>query len=309
MHGILLVLTAANLQIAASFSSFLLTPGYFHRSVISTWFLPRYYFLLIFTLSDDMKLKTVALVACLLSGSWAHAQDELFGTPKREAKKGFVISLAGNLDFPGGDMARRFGTSYRVGPSVFYKTRSNWLLGVKADFILGNKVEEPGFLQNIRTSEGTLITTEGFRKPIETYERGYAIGLQFGKTINFSKTNPDNGLQLITSAGFIQHKIHIVTRNAGTIPQLQGDYKKGYDRLANGMYVEQYAGYVYYANNGLVNFTVGLDVLAGFTQGRRDYLFDVGRPGNDKRFDLLFGIRGAWFIPIFRRKSEEIFFE
>jgi len=237
------------------------------------------------------------------------AQDELFGTPKREARKGLVISLNGDFDIPAADMAKRFGLSYRVGPAVFYKTRSNWIIGAKSDFILGNKIEEDGFLSNLKNSDNTYITSSGFRKNIEVYERGYTVGLQAGKIINISKKNPDNGIMLLTSAGFIQHKIHIVTRNAGDLPQLTGDYKKGYDRLTNGLFLEQFVGFTHFANNGLVNFNIGLDVLAGFTQGRRDYWFDVQKPGNDKRLDILFGVRGGWFIPIFKRKSEEIYFE
>ena len=49
--------------------------------------------------------------------------------------------------------------------------------------------------------------------------------------------------------------------------------------------------------------------MAGFTQGRRDFLYDTGKPGTDTRLDILYGIRGGWYIPIFKRKSEELFFE
>lgn len=255
-----------------------------------------------------MKRVFAALIVFVAFSKVSIAQDDLFGTPKREAKKGFVISLNGNFDVPAADMAKRFGVSYRVGPAIFYKTRSNWIIGAKSDFILGNKIEEDGFLSNLNNQDQTFITAAGFRRNIETYERGYTVGLQLGRIINFSKKNPDNGLMLVTSAGFIQHKIHIVTRNAGEIPQLSGDYKKGYDRLTNGIYLEQFAGYTYFANNGLVNFHIGVDILAGFTQGRRDYLFDVQKAGTDKRLDILFGIRGGWFIPIFKRKSEEFYF-
>jgi len=59
----------------------------------------------------------------------------------------------------------------------------------------------------------------------------------------------------------------------------------------------------------LLNFTIGVDALFGFTQDRRDYLYDVMRPDNQQRLDILFGLRGGWFIPIFKRKSEDILFE
>ena len=239
----------------------------------------------------------------------ANAQDDLFGAPKREAKKGFVISLNGSFDVPGADMAKRFGISYRLGPSFFYKTQNNWIIGAKADFIFGNKIEEDSFLANIEGFEKSHIGFDGARVNFNTFERGYMVGLQLGKIFAFSERHPDNGLLVLTSAGFMQHKILISTKNSGHVPQLEGGYKKGYDRLSNGVFVEQFVGYSHYSKNGLINFNIGLDVVAGFNKGRREYLYDVMRPGNESRFDLLFGIKGGWYIPIFKRKSEELFFQ
>ena len=237
------------------------------------------------------------------------AQDDLFGTTKKEARKGLVISVNGGVDLPVADMAKRFGINYRLGPSVFYKTKKNWMFGAKTDFILGNKIEQDSFLSNIVSPDGGFITSDGSRVNPEFYERGYMIGLHVGRIINLSEKNSDNGVLLLTTVGFIQHKILISTNRAGDIPQLQGDYRKGYDRLTNGWFVEQFVGYSYFANDGLINFNIGLDVMAGFTKGRRDYLYDVNRPGNESRFDMLFGLRGGWYIPIFKKKSEEYFFQ
>lgn len=106
----------------------------------------------------------------------------------------------------------------------------------------------------------------------------------------------------------MQHRINIYDRDK-SVTQIRGAYLKGYDRLSNGLFVEQYVGYTHFSRNRLVNFTVGANFLAGFTRGRRDYLYDVRRPGTDKRLDLLIGLRAGWFIPMFRRKSEELIFE
>ena len=73
--------------------------------------------------------------------------------------------------------------------------------------------------------------------------------------------------------------------------------------------MEEYAGYTYFGKNKLINFTLGVDALFGFTQGRRDYLYDVMRADTKQRLDILYGLRGGWFIPIFKRKSEDISFE
>jgi hypothetical protein len=249
----------------------------------------------------------LGLVFFLLVTQCSFAQDDLFGTPKAESHKGLLIGFNADFDIPAADMAKRFGNNYRIGPSLQYKTKSNWIFGVKGDFIFGNKIRQDSFLANFYNADGSLIGTDGFRASTRVYERGYLIGLQGGKIFNISKKNSDNGILVMATAGFIQHKILINNPN-GNLPQFSGEYRKGYDRLTNGLFVEPYVGYVYFSKNGLLNFHIGLDVMAGFTQGRRDYLFDVQKPGNDKRLDILFGIRGGWYIQVFKRKSEEYFF-
>ncbi|XZF15285.1 hypothetical protein ACTHGU_04045 [Chitinophagaceae bacterium MMS25-I14] len=254
-----------------------------------------------------------SIVFCLfLFSVTAQAQDDdLFGKTGDEKKstthKGFVIGANASFDFPMADMAKRFGTDFRIGGALSYKTKSNWMIGAKADFLFGDKVKEDSLMANIKTSNGGFIDQTGQVLNVGTYERGYMIGVQLGKIINITKEKTDNGILVMTGAGFIQHKIRIYDQDK-TIPELRGDYLKGYDRLTNGWYLEQYVGYSYFASNSLINFHVGLDFMAAFTQGRRDYLFDVMKPGNDKRLDMLFGIRAGWYFPIFRRKSDDYYF-
>ena len=238
----------------------------------------------------------------------AIAQDELFGTTKPAAKKGWVIGVNGDLDFPAADMAKRFGTSFRIGPSTMYKTKSNWMFGVKGDFITGGKIREDSLMINIKDGDNYTLNQDGQSESPSTYERGYMIGVQGGKIFNISKKNADNGILVMTGVGFMQYKINIFTKD-NDIPQLKGDYRKGYDRLTNGIFVEQFVGYNFFGKEGLINFHLGLDIAAGFTQGRRDYLYDVMRTDTKHRLDMLFGIRGGWYIPIFKRKSEDIYFQ
>lgn len=236
------------------------------------------------------------------------AQADLFGEEKTPQRKGFIIGVNGNFDIPGADMAKRFGVSYRIGPSILYKTKSNWIFGVKGDFILGGKIKEDSLMYNIKADDGSFLNSQGQRVGVGIFERGYAIGLEAGKIIPLQKSNPNTGILIMTGAGFIQHKINIFDKDK-TILQLTGDYRKGYDRLTNGWYLEQFAGYNHFDKAGLINFHIGLDVLAGFTKGRRDFLYDVMRKDDKSRVDLLFGIRGGIYIPIFKKKSEETFFE
>ena len=255
-----------------------------------------------------MRIPALATVLLTLISMVAAAQADLFGAEKVLKRHGLVLGFNGDLDLPGADMAKRFGASYRIGPSVLYKTDAGFLFGVKADFIFGNQIREDSLLSGVRDTSGFFINENGQRVGIGIFERGYAIGVECGKIFPLSKLNPNTGLLVMTGFGFIQHKITLTDKDK-TIWQISGDYAKGYDRLTNGLYVEQFVGYNRFDKKGAVNFHIGLDVLAGFTRGRRDYLYDVRRPDNAARADLLFGIRGGWYIPIFKKKSEELYFE
>ncbi|PZF72511.1 hypothetical protein [Taibaiella soli] len=254
------------------------------------------------------------LITCLLFLSInSQAQDDLFGTkgeaPKGVRHQGFVFGVNASYDRPGGDMINRFGGSFRLGASANYKTKSNWIFGVKYDFLFGDNVKEDSLMYNIRDDQGAFIDQDGHRMNVGIYERGYMIGLQGGYIFTFGKSKGgENGLLVMPGVGFIQHKIKIFDK-ANNISTIKGDYIKGYDRLTNGIYYEQYIGYNHFAANQLLNYTIGIDFVAAFDQGRRTYLYDVRRSGEDKRTDILFGIRGGWYIPIFHRKSEDYYFQ
>ncbi len=259
----------------------------------------------------------ILVLLFLLCGVAGYGQDDQLFHPGEEkrTRKGLIINGNGSFDLPAGDMAKRFGLSYRVGPAFLYKTSSNWLFGAKFDFIMGGKIKEDSLMINItdRYSQhgGSLyefIDQDGKRIGIPVFERGYAVGIQAGKIIALSPRRPDNGILLMGTVGFMQHRINIFDRNK-TVYQLRGSLVKGYDRLTNGVFVEGFAGYVFFSNNGLLNFNLGFDCLVGFTQGRRDYLYDVMRPDNAKRIDVLYGLRLGWYIPAFKRRSEDISFE
>ena len=256
----------------------------------------------------------VLLSLVIIISTHAFAQEDLFGK-KDETKQsavpthhGWLIGANGDLDIPAGDMAKRFGVSYRIGPSVMYKTGNNYLIGIKMDFILGNQIKQDSLMANLYTANGDMIDQNGSRVSPRIFERGYMVGITGGKIFNLSKKYKDNGIACMLTMGFIQHKILILSTD-NAIPAIRGDYVKGYDRLTNGAFIEGYCGYAYFGKEGLLNFNVGLDIAAGFTQGRRDYLFDVMRPDNQKRTDILFGLRGTWYIPIFKHKSEEYIFQ
>jgi hypothetical protein len=235
-------------------------------------------------------------------------KDTVVGLQKKIiADKIWNLDVLAGVDLPMADMAKRFGTSTRLGVAIKIKTKRNYVFGVKAEFLNGKKIREDSLLNNITTSQGSVIALTGDLMNVGKFERGYIIGFQVGKIFPLFQLNNNSGPMLLSSVGFIQHKIKLFDKD-NAFPQLNGDYRKGYDRLTNGVCLEQFVGYAYYAKNKLVNFYAGINFTWGFTQGRRSYLYDVARTDNASRNDILTGLKLGWVLPIYKKNVEETYY-
>lgn len=211
------------------------------------------------------------------------------------------IGVSYGYCIPGGDMSKRFGNASVLGLNTHYKTSSNWIFGFSGSFIFGGDVKQDKLFDQISTSNGQIIGLDGLFADVRVFERGYMAGVTVGKLISFKKPNPNSGITITATAGFIQHKIRIEAIG-NTVPQLRNEYKKGYDHLTNGFQLTEFIGYTYFSNRQLINFYGGFEFMQGFTSNRRDYNFD-NMTGSDKnRLDLLYGFKLGWILPLYKKK-------
>lgn len=216
-----------------------------------------------------------------------------------------ILMASYAYQFPGGDLVKRFGNNSNIGGNFLYKTKSNWLFGVGGYFLFGDSIKESIF-DSISSENGTIIDHNGEYADIRLYERGYSLFANFGKIITFKKPNPNSGLFLLGSMGFLQHKIRIED-NANNTPQVNGTYKQGYDRLTNGFALTEFIGYIYFGNKRLINFYGGIEFTQAWTQGRR-FNFDSKQLDNAKRNDYLFGARIGWMLPFYKKVPNEFYY-
>jgi hypothetical protein len=208
--------------------------------------------------------------------------------------------------FPGGDMAKRFGSCSEVGGSWTIKLKSQWTISVDGQFLFGKTVREDHILDGISTEDDKIISSEGSYADVRFYERGYHFTLSAGRVFSFNKPNPNSGIWITAGGGFLQHKIKVDAVN-GDVPQLTDEYCKGYDRLSNGFALREFLGYVYFGKKKLVNFYAGFEFIQAFTQNRRDYNFDTRSREDSKRTDLLNGFRIGWLLPLYKRPPEKYY--
>ena len=140
-------------------------------------------------------------------------------------------------------------------------------------------------------------------------ERGFNINLMIGKVFTVFSPNANSGIYVHGGAGYLQHRMKIETQDQ-VIPSLELDYRKGYDRFTTGLNLHQFVGYAYLGNSGVVNFYGGFYIMEGFTQNRREVFFD--QPDTPvptgTRLDMLYGFKVGWFVPVYKRKPKEFYF-
>lgn len=240
-------------------------------------------------------LRHVLLVLLISSGILVHSQSI------RDTTIALVAVQASYAQqFPGGDLAERFGTNSNVGLGAFRKFRNNLLLGAEGSFIFGNQVTEPGILRNMINSAGQIVDAEGQQADVFLYERGWTVFATAGRIFPIIGPNPNSGLLVKLGGGYMRHKVRVQTQK-NVVPQLEDEYLEGYDRLAAGPAALAYVGYQHFANRGRVNFHIGLEFMAGFTQALHPYNFDTEEYNKSNRFDLLTGIRAGWTLPVYKK--------
>jgi hypothetical protein len=199
---------------------------------------------------------------------------------------------------PGNDMANRFLDNSNLGAGFLFKTKKNLLFGADINYIFRDAVKENNILQSISTPDGFIIDGNGQPADVSLTERGFYTSLKCGKIFSILNPNPNSGVVAIGSVGFLQHKINISNPN-NTAPQIAGDYKKGYDRLTNGIAFSEFIGYMYFSKNRLTSFFAGFEFVQAFTKNRRDINFDTQTKDYSKRTDLLSGFKIGWIIPLY----------
>ena len=248
-------------------------------------------FLLFFT--------AVILAGISRSGAQVSTRDSL-------ALSMFYPSYSINLPFA--DLKDRFGITHTAGAGYTFMGHNRWLFSAEGNFIFGPDVKNlASLLEGIMTGDGHVISEEGTFANLAITERGYSVLLKAGKLIPLSAANPNTGLVLMAGTGFLQHKIRIdVSQN--NAPQLRKEYKKGYDKMCNGPVVSEFVGYQYLDPGKRINFYCGFEFLQAWTYSRRSYYFAEKMRPNEKRFDLMAGIKIGWLVPLYRKTGREFYY-
>jgi hypothetical protein len=219
----------------------------------------------------------------------------------------FAVHYGGNWSQK--DLLQKFGYLNHLGFFAGYKTNKNWIWGIDANFIFSEKVKLTGLYDHLRDSNGNISDVNGDIAIVVTQARGLNANLSIGKVIPVLSVNKNSGIYIHAGLGYLTHKIRTETQEH-VVPQIELEYRKGYDRLVSGINFHQFIGYAFLGNTSLIKFYAGFYAQQGFTQNLRDIFFDQPEiPVSQATMkDFQAGFRLGWFIPIYKRKPKDFYF-
>lgn len=221
--------------------------------------------------------------------------------------KTFLFNFSYGPQLPLEDLKARFGLNFAPEVSVDYMTPNNWTFGVQGQFLFGNQVKED-VLFRLRTESGDIIGNDRNPADVQLRQRGSYYGLRVGRLFGLGEKNERSGIRVNLGAGLLQHRIRIQKDPSRFVPQVDGDYAKGYDRLSNGLAFYQFIGYQHIGKNNSLNLTAGFELIEGLTQSRRSFNFDTQTQDTDRRLDVLAGFRVTFTMPLYLGEANEIFY-
>ncbi len=257
-------------------------------------------------MSINKQLWSFAIIFLFLGSSTIFAQRE--EVQKSNNPNYILVHLSYSFQTPGGDLNNRYGRNNATGLGLDYLSGENWIFGAQLDYLYGTKVNED-VLSSLRNEDGDIIGNNRSIANIRLTQRGWNANVLFGKLIPIRKENRLFGIRATAGVGILQHKIRIQQDPASLVPQTTGDYRTGYDRMANGLAFTEFIGIQKVSKNRKINFILGVEMVQGFTQSRREWDYDKMAKNENKYFDFLLGGKFAWTIPFeIGAKGEDIFY-
>ena len=234
------------------------------------------------------------------------AQNQTYDSAVSRTWIGFEYGANGSSK----DLADRYGFLNHVGLMTGFKTKKNYFFGVNSYFLFGNDVKLTGVFDHLTDAYGNITDINGDIAALVVFPRGFSSNLTIGKILPFLNVNKNSGVFIHGGIGFLLHKMKIET-NEQVVPQLELDYKKGYDRLTTGVNFHYFIGYNFMATGKGYHFYAGLYGQHGYTKNRRDLFYD--RPDEEvsknTRLDIQTGLKLGWVIPIYKRQPKEFYFD
>lgn len=246
-------------------------------------------------------MRSLLLICCLIS---------LVGYGQRNLRDSsintFLPAAYYKFNFTSGDVHDIWGFNHEIGLSIDNKFKNGCSIGITSGFIFGNQLRDSSIFSGVLNEYGNITSLAGTPAAVLFLMRGMTANVNFGYLIPKTGNNPNSGIWIQGGVGFLMHKIRIESLY-DDVPQLEGEYRKGYDRFHMGFSTREFIGYLYQADKRYLNFYAGFEFIQGFTENQRNYNFDLQGPDPGIKSDYFWSAKVGWLIPIYKRKAKDIY--
>ena len=209
-----------------------------------------------------------------------------------------------NYQIPSGFFAELFENNPSIGTSFFIEKENNFFYGIEANYLFGNNINNESMILNgITNNDGSITASDGYYANINFSRSGFSSNIFAGYAIHLNKTNL-SGVYFSFGTGYINQKIQIDTKNEN-IPQLNEEYKKGYDSANDGIFGKISINYKYYSKKGGIQISTGLFNSFARVKRLNSYLFNENNNDDSFHFGSTFGFNIGLIIPVSKINQEE----
>ncbi len=272
------------------------------------------------------RLLTIGLIVMLACGNWTvvHGQEKT----TIDTLECSIIGFSAGIMMPGwGTSSVTTGGNMRdlyAGPYLDfaleydYKYKSGWMITAEGDLWFGmtndNLKDREIRLGDILTPNGQAMAFNGVDGLVAANNRTLAARVGLAKIINVLPKNPDSGILLKLSGGWLMQKtVFWQDMSESAVPQLRGDYAKLYDHLRHGAVLTQSVGFTYMSNYiTYINVKIELSVSESVMWSTRPYQIDnlMGLNGKDNNtyFDMFYGLKLTWMFPLMGKTTYDYYY-
>lgn len=217
-----------------------------------------------------------------------------------------VLSLNAGYFINFSDMGNRY-PAYTCFPlGVEYQHKNKWIASLDYNLIFGTSVDIAGYFDHISNDNGYMIDAKGQQAIVNTYMRGFSARAHFGKIIPLSKNPAWRDWSILASGGLGYTQTYIQFQfDEGELPQLEGTYTGGYDRLSGGFQIAERIK-LQYLNPNSLSFVVGIDLIQGVSKSLRPWNFSTNSADNQGQKEIATGFSLGLLIPIKTRSKNAV---
>jgi hypothetical protein len=222
----------------------------------------------------------------------------VFNVKAQEEKRIDMGMISANVGvgyfWTAGDLSDRFGTNTGMTVALEKTFSKGSAIALEYQLNFSSNVKEDVFA-SYRNENGNVIGINGLGAFTYLRMRSNYAGISYGQAL-YKK---NNGIKLKIGGGLFSHYIRILDDSRNLV-LADEQYRKGFDRLTNGLAAKQEVIYEYHGVTNNYHFNLGFSIMEGFTNPVRSINFDTGLASPSGRMDILYGLNLVWMVPIYK---------